>query len=369
MSTSDHRREAASKGEIREHPASAPTLRPALPGDLTVVARLHATAYAKEYGFGDDFEAYVLRGMVEHLERGSTGSGVWVVEDGGHLVGSIGMVRQSASEVQLRWFLLLREYRGRGLGKTLLDHALRFAREAGYGKVVLWTVAELDAARALYARAGFRPGERVAHHIWGRDLVEERWDLELSGAPTSSPAAGAISSSCGGGEAPSPLTHLQRRAIQAPVALALLRAFEKRLGAEEAREVAAAGIAEDARASGAAQRDRRKGSPLEVLARVVREEWAAEGALDLAFFEETPTRLRFDVVHCAYAELYKDLGAREEGFCLSCSRDGAFARGLDPRLRLERRSTIMEGAPRCDFLFLLEDPLSGKPERGVTEQG
>ena len=351
-----------------EHDGSL-VLRPAEKGELLGVARDHARIYAREHGFGEDFEAYVLRGMVTYLEeRHRGGSEVWVVTDGHTLAGSIGMVRHSAEEVQLRWFLVQPEFRGQGWGEALLRRALEFAREQGYGKIFLWTVTTLEEARKLYARHGFHPVESVTHHLWGRDLVEERWDLELP--PERFPLLGHPSlPSDREPEGSCPLSHLQRRKIQAPGALALLRAFEKHLGAEKAREVASAGIAEDARASGAARRNRREGAPLEVLARVVREEWAAEGALDLAFFEETPTRLRFDVLRCAYAELYEGLGAREQGFCLSCARDEAFARGLDPRLRLKRRSTIMEGAPRCDFLFFLEDPFSGTPARDVQTRG
>jgi hypothetical protein len=52
--------------------------------------------------------------------------------------------------------------------------------------------------------------------------------------------------------------------------------------------------------------------------------------------------------------LYERLGMKELGFCLSCSRDEAFARGFNPRLRLARSQTIMQGAPFCDFHFTLE---------------
>ena len=152
------------------------------------------------------------------------------------------------------------------------------------------------------------------------------------------------------------LTHLQRREIQAPVALALLRAFENALGAEHARKVASAGIAEDARRSGEARRSSSGNGPLEVLEHIVRQEWAAGGALEVEFLERNAATLRFRVLRCAYVALYEGLGAREQGFCLSCSRDGAFAQGLDPRLRLERNATLMEGAPCCDFLFRLEEP-------------
>jgi hypothetical protein len=45
---------------------------------------------------------------------------------------------------------------------------------------------------------------------------------------------------------------------------------------------------------------------------------------------------------------------KEFGYCLSCSRDAVFAEGFNPRLKLQRIQTIMEGAPHCDFRFSLE---------------
>ena len=39
---------------------------------------------------------------------------------------------------------------------------------------------------------------------------------------------------------------------------------------------------------------------------------------------------------------------------LSCNRDGAFCEGYDPKLKLERTQTIMQGASHCDFHYRYE---------------
>ena len=67
--------------------------------------------------------------------------------------------------------------------------------------------------------------------------------------------------------------------------------------------------------------------------------------------EESDRKLSFDVTRCAYAEMYERLGLKEFGPCLSCRRDGSFAEGFNPSLKLKRTQTIMEGAPFCDFRF------------------
>ena len=45
------------------------------------------------------------------------------------------------------------------------------------------------------------------------------------------------------------------------------------------------------------------------------------------------------------------MGLGHIGHLMSCNRDGTFCEGYDPNLRLERRHTIMSGAPRCTFRY------------------
>ena len=67
--------------------------------------------------------------------------------------------------------------------------------------------------------------------------------------------------------------------------------------------------------------------------------------------EQTDTSFAFNVVRCRYAETYKAMGLGEIGHLLSCNRDGAFCEGYDPKLKLERTQTIMQGASHCDFKY------------------
>ena len=46
-------------------------------------------------------------------------------------------------------------FRGRGLGRQLAQHALDAARQIGYSCVLLDTLSDMEAARALYAELGF----------------------------------------------------------------------------------------------------------------------------------------------------------------------------------------------------------------------
>jgi len=158
--------------------ASGPSIRTARPGELSYISYLHCVLYEKEYDFDATFEYYLLEGMARFMEN-PEGGRVWVVESGGFPAGSIAIARSSPDTAQLRWFLLEPGLRGMGLGKQLMDTAIDFCRQGDFRTVFLWTVKELLAARHLYETYGFRLTEEKSHYLWGRNIVEERWDLQL----------------------------------------------------------------------------------------------------------------------------------------------------------------------------------------------
>jgi L-2-amino-thiazoline-4-carboxylic acid hydrolase len=82
--------------------------------------------------------------------------------------------------------------------------------------------------------------------------------------------------------------------------------------------------------------------------------WTKGGALEIEVKEKTDTSFTFNVVRCRYAETYKAMGLGEIGALLSCNRDGAFCEGYDPKLKLDRSQTIMQGASHCDFKYTYE---------------
>lgn len=156
------------------------TLRPPQPGDMGWVVQQHGELYACEYGWNSEFEALVaeiIAGMIRQhdpaWERG------WIAEKDGVRVGSAFVVRKSPTEAQLRLLILTPAARGHGLGARLTDECIRFARNKGYRKMVLWTNANLIAARAIYARRGFRLVASEPYHGYGHDLLGEHWELDL----------------------------------------------------------------------------------------------------------------------------------------------------------------------------------------------
>jgi DNA-binding MarR family transcriptional regulator/GNAT superfamily N-acetyltransferase len=166
-------------GETSET-SGALVIRQNEPGDIGWIVHRHGALYAREYGWDDSFEAMVaeiagafLRSHDPRRER------CWIAERDGDILGSVTLVDAGEGVAKLRLLYVEPAARGLGVGGRLIEETLRFARQAGYAKMTLWTNDILAAARRLYERAGFSLVASEPHHSFGRDLVGEYWEKAL----------------------------------------------------------------------------------------------------------------------------------------------------------------------------------------------
>lgn len=170
-------------GTAPEQPQNAKApylLRPHQPGDMGWVVHRHGVLYSQEYGYDEHFEALVAEIVAEFVQNfDPKRECCWIAEKDGEIVGSVFLVKKSKDVAKLRLLLVEPKARGLGIGKRLVEECTRFARQAGYKKITLWTQSELSAARNIYKAAGYRLVHKHAHHSWGHDLIAETWELKL----------------------------------------------------------------------------------------------------------------------------------------------------------------------------------------------
>ena len=156
------------------------TLRAHRPGDMGWVIQAHGAIYEQEYGWGVRFEALVAEIAAKFIQNfDPKRERCWIAEMDGAPVGSVFVVKESASIAKLRLLIVEPPARGQGLGKRLVAECIAFARRAGYKKLVLWTQSNLLAARAIYAAQGFKKMKSESHRDFGVRLLGEYWELTL----------------------------------------------------------------------------------------------------------------------------------------------------------------------------------------------
>lgn len=161
-------------------PADSLHLRGLRPGDLGWVVHRQALLYSHEYGWDASFEALVAEIVAKYQQNfDASGESAWIAEWQGRPVGSVFVVRESATVAKLRLLYVEAEARGLGLGRQLVQRCIDFARERGYQTLTLWTNDVLSSARHIYQSTGFELVASEPHHSFGHDLIGEHWTLTL----------------------------------------------------------------------------------------------------------------------------------------------------------------------------------------------
>jgi len=134
------------------------TIRNIQPSDNPIIARIVKDTLAEFDANHPDTVYYDPTTDTLYQVFQKEGATYFVAELDGEIVGGGGIYPTDglpADTCELVKMYLLPQGRGIGLGKTLIEKSLAFAKEAGYKKVYLESMPELKQALKVYAKFGF----------------------------------------------------------------------------------------------------------------------------------------------------------------------------------------------------------------------
>jgi ribosomal-protein-alanine N-acetyltransferase len=139
------------------------SVRPAVVGDCDALSEIHASAFRRGWSEAE-FEAFLVQPGLHALialYRGKFGS---------RMAAGFILVRLAADEAEVLSVAVRPEYRRRGIGRLLLEEALRHLYREGAQRIHLEVEDANAAAIGLYKRLEFKEsGKRAGYYAQGRD--------------------------------------------------------------------------------------------------------------------------------------------------------------------------------------------------------
>ena len=92
------------------------------------------------------------------------GGGIWLATESSEVAGCIAFRPLFAATCEMKRLFVRSTFRGRGVGKLLVERVLRAAAEAGYKRICLDTLPSMTSAIELYQSLGFEPVAAYCHN-------------------------------------------------------------------------------------------------------------------------------------------------------------------------------------------------------------
>lgn len=104
------------------------------------------------------------------------GGFIWLVKAGDTIVGSAGIMKEPGGLFELVKMTVDDAYKGKGIGKLLIETCIAKAKECGAKKLELFSNSQLEAAISLYKKYGFKHVEVTGSPFETADI---KMELEL----------------------------------------------------------------------------------------------------------------------------------------------------------------------------------------------
>ena len=170
---------SGTEAAIRPDPAIR--LRPYRPAHRPWVEAAHLSHYTQVEGFDPSFAAAVAAALdVLEARLADETSQFLIAEAKAAPVGCAFFAAETEEIGRLRLFYLEEAWRGRGLGRQMLDRVLDHARRHGFASLRVSTFDRHEAACRLYRAAGFREAVGEPSIAFGQRMRQIDFEMRMA---------------------------------------------------------------------------------------------------------------------------------------------------------------------------------------------
>ncbi len=153
-------------------------------------------------------------------------------------------------------------------------------------------------------------------------------------------------------EYPKKLTYKQFFATRYREYIKLARALEKEFGKEKTIELLKKFTTEDMRRYGQTQAEKATDKNLKTYTAQFSNPNAFKNVLTKEVVEDTDKAFELKVTECIWATTFLDAKAGDIGYAAVCWGDYAWAEGFNPKIKLVRDKTLMQGHEYCNHRYV-----------------
>lgn len=162
-------------------------LRNPVPGDIGWLISQHGKLYAEQFKFDSHFERDIAKKVLSFLEADHPFNMLWIATTDKQAVGSIAVSLKPDQTAFINFLLVLPEYRGCGVAKTLMNKVVSHCTDHRLEVLRLETYSCLTSARELYRKYDFAlTSTNVGVQKYGQSFDQEFWEKRLQESGTGS---------------------------------------------------------------------------------------------------------------------------------------------------------------------------------------